>query len=75
MSNAAPMSGNDWLTREELAARLKVPAKTLAAWAARKPRKGPRYAMVGRYARYRLADVIAWEDAQFDDAVDVAHAA
>ncbi|MCM6772755.1 helix-turn-helix domain-containing protein [Nocardia sp. CDC159] len=66
------MSGNDWLTREELAARLKVPVKTLAAWAARRPRKGPRYAMVGRYARYRLVDVIAWENEQFGDQADAA---
>ncbi|WP_280428339.1 helix-turn-helix domain-containing protein [Nocardia brasiliensis] len=65
MSNSAPITTDDWMTREELAARLKVPVKTLAGWAARSPQKGPRYALIGRHARYRLADVIAWENAQF----------
>ncbi|WP_280245139.1 helix-turn-helix transcriptional regulator [Nocardia abscessus] len=66
METSALMNGDDWLTREELAARLKVPVKTLAAWAARSPQKGPRYAQIGRYCRYRLSDVVAWENAQFE---------
>ena len=37
--------------------------KTLAQWASQG--KGPRYAVFGRHSRYRLADVIAWENAQF----------
>ena len=52
-----------WLTRPEVAERLKVPVKTLAQWASQG--KGPRYASIGRHARYRLSDLIAWEDAQF----------
>ena len=28
---------------------------------------GPRYARFGRHVRYRLSDVIAWENEQFAD--------
>lgn len=55
-----------WLTRQELADRLKLPAKTLAEWASRG--KGPRFARIGRFARYRLADLEAWEEEQFTGA-------
>ena len=54
-----------WLTREELAERLSIPVKTLAQWAYLG--KGPRYARIGKYARYRLSDVISWESEQFVD--------
>ncbi len=53
-----------WLTRKELAEREKLPVGTLAQWASKG--QGPRYALFGRHARYRLSDVIAWEQAQFD---------
>lgn len=59
-----------WLTRPETAARLKVPPKTLAEWASKGA--GPRFAKIGRYCRYKLSDVIAWEDAQFADPRDAA---
>ncbi|WP_332909964.1 helix-turn-helix domain-containing protein [Nocardia asteroides] len=52
-----------WLSTAELAARLKIPVKTLAAWAG--SGRGPRYARMGRYRRYRLGDVRAWEDERF----------
>lgn len=52
-----------WLTRPEVAERLKVPEKTLAQWASQG--KGPRYRRFGRHARYALSDCIAWENAQF----------
>ncbi|MBF6536868.1 helix-turn-helix transcriptional regulator [Nocardia farcinica] len=55
-----------WLTRQELADRLKLPTKTLAQWASQG--KGPRFARIGRYARYRLADAVAWEEEQFTGA-------
>jgi hypothetical protein len=58
-----PTSEDFWLTRPEVGERLKVPVKTLAQWASKG--KGPRYASIGRYARYRLTDVIAWENEQF----------
>lgn len=59
-----PTSENYWLTRPEVAERLRVPVKTLAQWASQ-GNKGPRYARFGRHCRYRLSDVIAWENAQF----------
>jgi excisionase family DNA binding protein len=51
-----------WLTRKELASRLGVPEKTPAQWATKGT--GPRYARFGRHVRYRLSDVIAWEQKQ-----------
>ncbi|QII05912.1 helix-turn-helix domain-containing protein [Rhodococcoides fascians A25f] len=51
-----------WLTRDETATRLKIPRKTLAQWASQG--RGPRFSKIGRFARYKLVDVIAWEDAQ-----------
>ncbi|MFD3427403.1 helix-turn-helix domain-containing protein [Nocardia fluminea] len=59
-------SGDEtWLSTAELAARLKIPVKTLATWAS--SGRGPRYARMGRYRRYRLGDVRAWEDQRFAD--------
>lgn len=58
-------SNDTWLTRAELADRLKVAEKTLAQWGSR---KGPRFAKIGGSVRYRMSDVIAWEDAQFGGA-------
>lgn len=58
-----PISEDFWLTRPEVGERLKVPVKTLAQWASQG--KGPRYHLFGRHCRYRLSDVIAWENAQF----------
>jgi hypothetical protein len=52
-----------WLTRKEVSVREKIPVATLAEWASQG--KGPRYALLGRHARYRLSDVMAWEEAQF----------
>jgi len=49
-----------WLTRMEVAARLRIAPKTLDQWAHK--RYGPPYARFGKYARYRLADIVAWED-------------
>lgn len=55
-----------WLTRDEVAERLKIPVSTIKYWASQ--RKGPRFARFGNHCRYRLSDVIAWEDAQFGEA-------
>jgi predicted DNA-binding transcriptional regulator AlpA len=54
-----------WLSRRELAGRYGLPVKTLAQWASKGT--GPRYARMGRHARYRLSDVIDWETARLDD--------
>ncbi|WP_280409124.1 helix-turn-helix domain-containing protein [Nocardia brasiliensis] len=56
--------GPTWLTREEVAQRLRFSVKTLANWAAQTPSKGPRFTKVGRQCRYDLGDVIAWQEAQ-----------
>jgi hypothetical protein len=53
-----------WLSPDEVAARLKIPKKTLAVWASTK--RGPRYARIGRYRRYRLDDLALWEQEQID---------
>jgi hypothetical protein len=37
-----------------------MPVATLAQWAHGK--RGPRYVILGRHARYRLADIAAWEE-------------
>lgn len=55
---------DQWLTRREVSERLRIPEKTIAQWASVRPRKGPPYALFGRHARYRLSDVIDWENAQ-----------
>jgi hypothetical protein len=52
-----------WLTRLELAGRWKMPPATLAQWASQG--RGPRYGTFGRHVRYRLSDVIAWENERF----------
>ena len=57
------MVQDEWLTRQEVAARWKMPPATLAQWASQN--RGPAYALFGRHARYRLSDVIAWEARQF----------
>ena len=48
-----------WLTRPEVADRLKIPKQTLAQWACQG--LGPRFAKFGRHVRYRMVDVEAWE--------------
>lgn len=48
-----------WISRQELAQRYGVPVKTPAEWASKGT--GPRYAKFGRHVRYRLGDVIDWE--------------
>jgi len=53
-----------WLSTEEVSRRLKIPEKTLANWASLG--KGPRYARMGRYRRYRFSDLIIWEEAQLE---------
>lgn len=49
-------------TAEEVAAYLQVPVSDLYQW--RHKGTGPRASKVGRYLRYRWADVEKWLDAQ-----------
>jgi hypothetical protein len=61
-STVAEALGETWLTREELAHRWKLPPKTLAQWASQ--HKGPPFTKIGRWCRYRLSDVVTWENCQ-----------
>lgn len=54
------------LSTQELADRLSVPLSTIYNW--RAYNKGPRAMRVGKYVRYRLEDVQAWEQGQLDPA-------
>lgn len=56
------MSTDVWLTREEAANRFKLSPKTLAQWASMN--SGPVFHKFGGHCRYRLSDVIDWENAQ-----------
>ncbi len=55
-----------WMTRQEVSDRLRITKSTLESWASEG--KGPKFARFGRHARYRLSDVEAWENAQFEEA-------
>ena len=70
MPSPAAASEDYWLTRTEVSERLRVPEKTVAQWASL--HKGPQYAKFGRHCRYRLSDVIAWENTQFSGGDDAA---
>jgi hypothetical protein len=59
------MAEDTWITRPDLAARWKMPIATLNQWGSQG--RGPKYAKFGKHCRYKLSDVIAWENAQFGD--------
>lgn len=52
------------LTPQDLALRVGVPVQTVYGW--RVYGKGPRGMRVGKYVRYRLEDVLAWEESQLE---------
>jgi|GraSoiStandDraft_42_1057292.scaffolds.fasta_scaffold2249246_1 predicted DNA-binding transcriptional regulator AlpA len=54
--------GDKHLTPEDLADREGIPLQTVYTWNSRAA--GPRFMKIGRHVRYRLADVIEWEDAR-----------
>lgn len=60
------MTSGRLLTIEELSQYLQVPVKTLYDW--RHRGLGPRGLRVGRYVRYRQADVDAWLETCVDPA-------
>jgi hypothetical protein len=51
-----------WLTREQLAARQQLSVITLAQWASRG--YGPKVYKFGWRVRYKVADVVDWENSQ-----------
>lgn len=50
----------NWLSRRELAERWQLSVGTLNDWASKGT--GPRYHRFGKHCRYRLSDVIEWEN-------------
>lgn len=58
------------LSPEDLAEREGVPIATIYQWNSRGD--GPRFMKIGKHVRYRLNDVIAWENTRFADAGDAA---
>ena len=50
------------LSPEDLAEREGVPLGTVYTW--NSVGTGPRFMKIGRHVRYRLADVIAWENSR-----------
>lgn len=52
------------LTSQELADRERVPLATVRAW--RFHGNGPRGMTIGKHVRYRLSDVVAWEESRVD---------
>lgn len=65
MNQAAVADSERHLTPEDLAERFGVPVKTIYDWNSKGT--GPRYMKIGRHARYRPADVRAWEITQYAD--------
>ncbi len=60
------ISADKHLAPKDLAEREGVPLATVHAWNRR--RTGPRFMKIGRHVRYRLSDVIAWENSRYTDA-------
>lgn len=66
MSVTVHSVSDELLSPDDLAALLKVPVKTVYNW--RSEGKGPKGIRVGKYLRFRRADVDAWLD-RLSDAV------
>lgn len=65
MGVAVDETSDRWISRQELADRYGVPVKTPAVWASNGT--GPPFARFGRYVRYRLSDVLAWESERLNE--------
>jgi hypothetical protein len=52
------------LSTHQAAAYLGVPRQTLAGWRCARPPKGPAFIVVGRFVKYKRADLYAWIDAR-----------
>ncbi|MGN6035061.1 helix-turn-helix transcriptional regulator [Brevibacterium casei] len=51
-------------SRQDLAERYGVPVQTISIW--KQKGYGPRSFRAGKYTRYRLSDILAWEESQVD---------
>lgn len=51
------------LSPGDLAEREGVPVETVYQWNSRG--LGPRYMKIGKHVRYKLADVVAWENSRY----------
>jgi predicted DNA-binding transcriptional regulator AlpA len=58
------------LTAEDLAEREGLPLATI--YKMNSEGTGPRYLKIGRHCRYKLSDVIAWENSRYADGGRVA---
>lgn len=56
--------GERHLSMQDLADRCGVPLQTVRQW--RMKGTGPRGMAIGKYVRYRLSDVMAWEESRAD---------
>ncbi|GAA4041037.1 hypothetical protein GCM10023063_28490 [Arthrobacter methylotrophus] len=52
------------MTPQDLALRLGVPLSSIYGW--RSQHKGPRAMRIGKHVRYRIVDVLTWEQLQLD---------
>ncbi|MBD1541043.1 helix-turn-helix domain-containing protein [Arthrobacter sp. IA7] len=64
-TQSAPNGHERHLSPQDLADRVGVPLQTIYGW--RVYHKGPRAMRIGKHLRYRLADVLAWEESQLDE--------
>jgi predicted DNA-binding transcriptional regulator AlpA len=55
--------GEKLMSPEDLAEREGVPLGTVYQWNSRGD--GPPYMRIGRFVRYRLADVVTWENGRY----------
>lgn len=64
-ANSALDQGERRLSMKDLAEREGIALQTLRAW--RVQGYGPKAMKIGKFVRYRLADVIAWEDSLIEE--------
>jgi len=62
-AQALSYDGDKLMTPDDLAEREGVPLGTVYQWNSRGD--GPPYLKIGRFVRYRLADVIEWENGKY----------
>ena len=65
---ARPRLHDEHLSPDDLAERLGVPVKTVYQW--NTSGLGPPRLRIGRHVRYRLRDVVAWENRHYVDGDD-----